>query len=119
MQAVMTDSAGKLFVGFSSKESFSTGDDKRSETSPVNADLGIDKALVFASHQHMPPVLTEDQVVEIMKRIGDLEDMSIRKLLAQMEGQRWMLPPDPKTELSYRFFALAQILDLLHTEEKK
>jgi hypothetical protein len=118
------DGGAKLFVGMSSTKKFSP--DSRSvekqdaPSTQISAeDLGVDKDLIFRSPKPSP-LLSKETVDEVVKRIADMNGDAIRKLLSQMEGQRWLLPLDPKTELSYRFFALCNILDMIpEMEEQK
>lgn len=116
MATHLVNSGGKLFCGLSGDRSFaespSTGTPAPS-TAINNGDLSIDQSLLFDQKQIKNPVLTEDQVATIIKRIAEMDDEGIRRSLAEVEGQRWRLPPDPKTEMSYRFYALANILDLI------
>jgi hypothetical protein len=124
MATHLIDSGGKLFVGTKSAQRFHESMSRKAEdpqedapTAKVNdASIGVDPSLMFLA-KRPAPLLTQEIADAILKRIADMDGDAIRKLLAQQEGQRWLLPLDPKTELSYRFFALASILDLMPEPE--
>jgi hypothetical protein len=124
MATHLIDSGGKLFVGTTSAQRFRESMSRKAEdpqeeapTAKVNdASLGVDPSLMFRT-KRPEPIITKEISDAILKRISEMDGDAIRKLLAQQEGQRWLLPLDPKTELAYRFFALSSILDLMPEPE--